>query len=199
MNGINLILFDLGGVVVRWVGIKALSDLTGLSVKEVTSRFKSSEIGNQFERGLCSNATFIQEFREVFNLNGSDTELSELWNSWVQEPYEGVIKAIRKLKETYRVACLSNTNDLHWQHLKSYMDLDGLFDPAYASHEIHEAKPDMSCFQYVIDDLNIAPEQILFLDDTQANIDAAIRAGIQAYQVDPKFGALPILKKLGLI
>ena len=199
MDDIKLILFDLGGVVVRWVGIQALSDLTGLSVQEVGEKFKNSDIGNQYERGLCSNEVFIKEFRTVFDFSESHTELSCLWNSWVKDPYEGVVEAILKLKETYGVACLSNTNDLHWEHLKSYLDLNGLFDPAYASHEIHEAKPDMSCFQYVINDLAIPPEHILFLDDTQANVDAAKRSGIQTHKVDPQFGALPVLEKLGLI
>jgi len=194
----KLILFDLGGVVVRWVGIQALSELTGLSTAQVGEIFKRSEIGNRFERGLCSNAEFVSEFREKFALEGSDDDLIRLWNSWVQEPYDGVLDAIKTLKKTHRVACLSNTNDPHWEHLKTYVDLDGLFEPAYASHNIHEAKPDRSCFEYVIGDLKIDPEQILFLDDTQANIDAAKRAGMQAHIVNPEFGALPVLQSLGL-
>ena len=199
MNEIKLILFDLGGVVVRWVGIQALSDLTGLSVQNVAEKFSSSDIANRFERGLCSHDDFIQEFRQLFQLTGSDTELIALWNSWVQSPYEGIEDAIYELKKFYRVACLSNTNELHWKHLSSYMDLDRLFDPGYASHHIHEAKPNMSCYQYVIENLKLEPEQILFLDDTQANVDAAKNAGIQAHKVDPQFGALPLLGKLGLI
>lgn len=195
----KVILFDLGGVVVRWVGIQALSDLTGLSTVQIIEIFKSSQIGNQFERGLCTNAEFIDEFRRIFALQGSDEELVRLWNSWVQDPYDGVIDAISTLKKTYQVACLSNTNDLHWQHLKSYLNLDDLFDPAYASHEIHDAKPDQSCFEFAIGDLGVRASEILFLDDTQANIDAARLTGIQARKVDPIFGALPVLQSLGLI
>jgi len=195
----KIILFDLGGVVVRWVGIQALSDLTGLSVAQVGEIFKKSEIGNQFERGLCSNQVFVTEFRNLFDLPGSDKELIMLWNSWVQDPYEGIIEAIETLKANYRVACLSNTNDLHWQHLRSYLDLDGLFSPAYASHEIYRAKPDLDCFEFVIKDLDIDPTNILFLDDTLANIEAAQNAGMQTEKVDPVYGALPALKSLKLI
>ncbi len=195
----KVILFDLGGVVVRWVGIQALSDLTGLSTQQISDKFKHSKIGNQFERGLCSNDDFIGEFRALFDLPGSDADLTELWNSWVQDPYDGIVETIETLKARFRVACLSNTNDLHWEHLKTYLDLDDLFDPAYASHEIHKAKPDIDCFEFVTRGLETNPEEIVFLDDSQENIEAALNVGIRAYKVDPVFGAIPTLKSLGLI
>ena len=166
---------------------------------KVKETFARSEIGNAFERGLCSNEAFIHEFRQAFCLNGSDAELTTLWNSWVQAPYPGMIEAITVLQENYQVACLSNTNDLHWQHLKTYVDLETLFSPAYASHENHLAKPDKDYFKYVSSDLGIAPEKILFFDDTQANVDAAKTCGWQALKIDPEDGAIPALKTLGLI
>ncbi len=189
----------MGGVVVRWVGIQALSDLTGLSLQSVKQKFAKSKTGHAFERGLCSNDEFISEFQQLFNLAGTHKELSELWNSWVQDPYEGIEKTISSLKSKYQIACLSNTNDLHWQHLKTYLNLDALFAPAYASHEIHLAKPDKACFEFVIANLNQSPKDILFLDDTGANVEAARSVGIQAHLVDPEFGAMPVLKSLGLI
>lgn len=167
-----------------------------MAVKET---FANSEIGNAFEKGLCSNEAFIHVFRQAFSLEGTDAELTALWNSWVQAPYPGIIEAITALQENYQVACLSNTNDLHWEHLKSYVDLKALFSPAYASHEIHLAKPDTDCFEFVSSDLGIAPEKILFFDDTQANIDTAKACGWQALKIDPEYGAMPALKTLGLI
>jgi len=173
--------------------------LTGLSVDEVGERFKASATGNAFEIGKCSNADFITEFRNLFDLTGSNTELADLWNSWVQAPYEGIEAVIHTLKSNYQVACLSNTNDLHWQHLKTYMDLDGLFSPAYASHEINLAKPDLNCFQFVAKDLAVPAKDILFFDDSAANVEAAKAAGMTAHQVDAAFGVMPNLKSLGLI
>ncbi len=195
----KVILFDLGGVIVHWVGIQALSEMTGLSTSEVGDKFKYSDTANAYERGLCSNQVFIRELRHLFALSGTDEELAQLWNSWVQEPYRGIEDAIVSLKQTYRVACLSNTNDLHWEHLKTYLDLNALFEPAYASHQIHMAKPDKDCFEFVIQDMNVEAGEILFLDDTQANIDAAINSGMQALKVDPTFGALPVLEALNLL
>ncbi len=199
LNRPDVILFDLGGVVVRWVGIEALSEMTGFSVAEVKEKFAASDIGNEFERGLTDNQSFIEEFKTLFSLEGSHQELTALWNSWVGAPYAGIVEAIMALRETYRIACLSNTNDLHWKHLNAYLKTEILFSPAYASHQINLAKPDRECFEFVIADLNVAPETILFLDDSQANIDAAEAADIQAHLVDPKHGALPTLNKLGLI
>lgn len=135
----------------------------------------------------------------MFNLNGSNNQLIALWNSWVQSPYEDIGAAILSLKQNYQVACLSNTNDLHWQHLRGYLDLDDLFSPAYASHEINKAKPDKDCFEFVVKDLGVLAGDILFLDDSDANVKAAGEIGMLAYKVDPKFGALPVLKSLGIL
>lgn len=135
----------------------------------------------------------------MFDLSGTDEELILLWNSWVQAPYPDIIPAIQTLKQSYRVACLSNTNDLHWRHLKTYLDLPVLFDPPLASHEINRAKPDPGCYAFVIETLNVPSSDILFLDDTAVNVAAAQQSGMQAHLVDPEFGAVPTLKALGLI
>lgn len=173
--------------------------MTGLSITDVKNTFAKSEIGNAFECGLCSNQEFIAEFRGLFDLEGSDTELETLWNSWVQTPYHGIVEAISELQQNYQVACLSNTNDLHWEHLQTYLDLNQLFTPTYASHEINLAKPNKDCFEYVIENLGVDANDIIFLDDTQANVEAANQSGMKSYRVDPNVGAIPILKQLGLI
>lgn len=194
----KLILFDLGGVVVRWTGIQALSDMTGLSVLEVGQAFGNSEICRDFEIGRCEASTFLDELAKLFDLNLSRSEIHDLWNAWVGAPYDGIAEAIRSLGKEHQIACLSNTNALHWAHLKTYLDPDELFHRAFASHIVHLAKPDAAIYSYVLSELNMAPENVIFLDDTQANIDAARMLGINSFKVDPKLGALPVLQRLDL-
>ena len=55
-----------------------------------------------------------------------------------------------------------------------------LFDRLYPSFELGVAKPDPTIFKLVLDDLDLAPEEVVFLDDHQINVDAAESVGITA-------------------
>jgi len=148
---------------------------------------------------LCDDDTFVQEFKKLFHIDLPDTDAANLWNSWVGAPYDNMVETIKNLKTRYKVACLSNTNNLHWQHLNKYLDCEALFSPAYASHHIHQAKPDKACFEFIVNDLKASPGNILFLDDSEVNVAAARNCGLIAYQIDPRLGALPKLKELGIL
>ena len=60
------------------------------------------------------------------------------------------------------------------------MNVGRLFSRHYISYEIGHLKPDAKAFQHAIDDLNCPPEQILFLDDREENIEAARNLGMGA-------------------
>ena len=195
----KLILFDLGGVIVRWTGIEALSDLTGLSAINVKTKLGHSKICSAHERGLCDDDVFLDELIGLFKFNYTRPEMQQLWNSWVGAIYDGTEQALSELKKQYSIACLSNTNALHWAHLNAYFNCEHNFHKAYASHLINLAKPDPSCFQFVLDDLNIDASDVLFLDDSAANIETAKDMGMTAIAIDPALGALPALKNLQII
>ncbi len=173
--------------------------MTGLSVVEVGAIFSNSVICTDFEIGRCEANLFLDEICELFALNKSRSEMRKLWNSWVGDPYDGIQEIIKKLSERFETACLSNTNELHWAHLKTYLDPDRIFQYAYASHLINLAKPNTEIYIYVLDELGHAPNEVVFLDDSQANIDAAMTLGIRSYKVDPRFGAIPVLESLKLL
>lgn len=193
------LLFDLGGVIVRWVGIDELSRITGLSRDDVGIRIAMSSVFQAYEIGKCDDDIFADTFIAEFNLNISRLEAKGLWNSWVQESYVGTKDMLTKLRDKYVIACLSNTNALHWEHLSNHIKIEDFFDYSYASHLIHAAKPNPESYQIPISDIGIAPSDIWFFDDTMINVQAAKSAGMKAYHVDRNVGVIPTLKGLGLL
>jgi len=137
----KVLLFDLGGVILRWTGLDALSEKTGMSREKVIETFASSDIFTAYEIGDCDDDTFIMEFISVFGLSESPSQAKRLWQIWVEETYAGTKEALKTLKETYTIACLSNTNALHWDWLSTHLVVDDYFDHSYASHLIGAAKP----------------------------------------------------------
>ena len=193
----KILLFDLGGVIVPWVGLEALADMNNITRDEVAVRFNESEVFSAFERGQASEAEFLTELQRVFTL--AETDIAALWNSWVLPPYSGTLEALADLKTRYTTACLSNTNSLHWTHLNTMFNIENTFDYAFASHIINEAKPDSLSYKKPIEIMGCKIEDVWFFDDTKANIDGARAVGLTAFHVDRTAGVLPLLRDLGLL
>jgi len=193
----KILLFDLGGVIVPSVNMEALAEYNNITRAEVSDRFDASEIYRAFERGLASEADFLEELPRMFDL--PDTDLVALWNSWVLDPYPGTLEVLAELKTRFTTACLSNTNSLHWAHLNTMFNTDETFHYAFASHQIAEAKPDAACYLKPIELMQCEIEDVWFFEDTIANIEGARAVGLTTFHVDRSVGVIPILKELGLL
>ena len=199
LERVEVLLFDLGGVIVPWVGIEALQELSGFTRNRVLELFSNNLILKQYEIGKCDDHTFAEELNSIFQL-GLDLEATKtLWNSWVKAPYSNTETVIQSLRATYKTACLSNTNSLHWDHLHTVMDMERYFDIKLASHILNLAKPGAAIYEAAINALGVAPEKVIFFDDTAINVEAASNAGLQALHVDRAIGVIPKLKEIGLI
>ena len=196
-NKPKLLLFDLGGVIVPWVGFEALSESTGLTREDIAAKFEQSDVFSAYECGRVEDDVFLKELKAVFDLENDD--LASLWNSWVHPPFPGVIDALRHLKSEFTIACLSNTNALHWAHLNKMFNTDAVFHHAFASHHIQSAKPDAQSYNIVLETIGVKPHDVWFFEDTSVNVNAARALGMTVHQIERKQGVLQTLKTLGLI
>lgn len=69
--------------------------------------------------------------------------------------------------------------------------------PDYHSCEIGLRKPGAACFRFILDDLGLPGEQVLFLDDSEPNVVAASQVGLQPVHHDPAAGAAELRAALG--
>ncbi len=193
----KILLFDLGGVIVPWVGTDFLANFNDISPDDVTAKLGQSKVFYDFERGLASEADFLAELPRLFKL--PEIDIKALWNSWVLPPYPGTLEVLAELKTQFTTACLSNTNALHWEHLGTLFDLNDTFHYTFASQILNEAKPDAMSYKKPIELLNCDIQDVWFFDDTHANLEGARAVGLTAFHVDRSVGVLPTLRKLGLI
>ena len=63
--------------------------------------------------------------------------------------------------------------------------LDKLFRKCFLSHEMKALKPSESFYKAVIEQIGLPSEQLLFIDDSQKNVDASIAAGMPAVYYEP--------------
>lgn len=71
-----------------------------------------------------------------------------------------------------------------------------LMDGGIMSYEVQLIKPDLIIYQTLMERYDLQPEECVFLDDTKANIDGALRAGMQGILVKTQEQAMQDLDEL---
>ena len=198
---IRVLLFDLGGVLVELNDISTLLHLNGdeMPMNKLLSDWLSSPAARAFEMGISTKEQFADKYIEETNL---PIKRNEFLNAFTQLPkglYPDAHRLIERCRDRYFIACLSNTNALHWQRLTYEMGIDGMFDQHFASHLTGKLKPDRESFEHVLQSLICDPSAILFLDDNKMNVKAARSVGIIAYRTEGAQEAEKILEKIGIL
>jgi len=198
---IRVLLFDLGGVLIELNELSTFLHLNGdeMSVNKLWSDWLSSPAARAFEMGISTKEQFADKYIEETNL---PIKRNEFLNAFTQLPkglYPDAHRLIERCRDRYFIACLSNTNTLHWQRLTHEMGIDGMFDQHFASHLTGKLKPDRESFEHVLQSLNCDPSAILFLDDNEMNVKAARSVGIIAYRTEGAQEAEKILEKIGIL
>ena len=180
-TGIELVLFDLGGVLIEVPGVEAMIELTGIdSAEEVWRRWLSCRWVRLFESGGCSETDFAAGLIEDWELPISEVDLLESFGAWATTPIAGAEDLVSETAGVVPVGCLSNTNALHWEHQLARWPMMELFGHTFLSFQTGFVKPDRQAFDHVVSTAGVEPDRILFLDDNLINVDAACQAGIRA-------------------
>ena len=178
------LVFDLGGVLMNFTGMDALSELTGRPVSDIHDLLLHSVAVKDFQTGRVEPDVFSVAMVAELELSLSPDELLHLWAEWEAGPMTGALDLLDRLGRENAIACLSNTNILHWQRLTSRYGLLERFERCFVSHEIGLSKPDPRIFEHVVADLRTPPHRITYFDDNAEIIEAAIAFGFDAHRVD---------------
>jgi putative hydrolase of the HAD superfamily len=197
---IDAILFDLGGVLIELAGVErmlAWSPSLG-TTEELWRRWLGSPAVRAYETGRSDRDAFARAIVGEFALPvGPDAFLAE-FEHWPRALHPGARDLLASLDGRYLTASLSNTNELHWSRFERDWNLPAMFHRNYPSYAVGKLKPDADYFEHVLDDLGIARERALFVDDNRINVEAARAVGLHA-RLAPSLRAMPaILDEFGI-
>jgi HAD superfamily hydrolase (TIGR01509 family) len=196
----DVVLFDLGGVLVRLGGVEAMQHLAGIeSEEELWHRWLTCRWVRRFERGLCSSGDFANGVVDDWGLTVTPEEFIEQFGAWPEGLFDGAEQLVQTTSARARVGCVSNTNALHWSEVASMGRLMDLFEVTFLSHELGLVKPDRELFDHVSEALGVPAHRIIFLDDNAVNVAQATSAGFTAVQVRGVDEAASALVTLGLL
>lgn len=194
-ENITTIIFDFGGVLINLDLDRCIKQFKALGVQnfeENLSNFGQKGFFLQFEKGEIGVPEFCENVRKLAALPLTDQQIIDAWCLFLVDIPDYKIELLLELKKKYRLLLLSNTNPLHIdisavnEFARFGLKLEDVFDKCYYSYEMKMAKPDAEIFEALLTDAGVKPEECLFLDDGQKNIDQATKLGIQSYLVDVK-------------
>ena len=185
---IKSIIFDLGGVILNidfQKAAKAFKEFGLTDFEGLYSKANQSKLFDRLEKGLIDAQTFRNELRDISEIDMSDSQIDQAWNSLILDFPPARLQLLKDLRANYKLYLLSNTNIIHAdfynQDLRDNHNIDGLeelFDKVYYSHDIALRKPDTAAFAYVLNKQEIKAEDSLFIDDALPNILAADQMGL---------------------
>ena len=92
------------------------------------------------------------------------------------------------------VWCLSNDVGRWSRKLRENLGIEQFLSGSVISGDVLTRKPDAKIYQILIDSCGFSAEDILFVDDREANVHAAQATGLEAVKFSPEFGFAEISK-----
>ncbi len=196
----EVVLFDLGGVLIELGSLPIRMEGTAEPTdQEDWRRWLTSLSVRRFETGRSTPQEFGSSMVEEFGMGVEPEAFLEAFRDWPKGFFPGAEELLRGLAGVVRVACLSNSNPLHWKRFHEELGMAELFDHRFASHQIGSLKPDREVFDHVVAELGCPPGEVLFFDDNQMCVDGALAAGLAARCVQGVQGARVALEELKLL
>ena len=190
---IEAVISDFGGVLTTPLlgSFAAFQDETGIPVETLGAALAriAGRDGEhplfELERGRITEERFLADLRDELAADlgrvPSLHRFSEIYFDAL-DPNEPMIELMRDLRARgYRMALLTN-NIREWEPLwRAMLPVDEIFEVVVDSAFVGVRKPEPEIYRLTLERLgDIAPEAALFVDDVEANCEAARRLGIRA-------------------
>lgn len=147
-------------------------------------------------RGECGFAEVVAAVAHRWGFAGREDELLVLWRQ--VEVSEDVLGLVRDLRAS-GLGChlVTNQNDVRASYLRHDLGYDDVFDRCFCSCEVGTTKDDPAFFEQVRDELGLAPDELLLVDDSPEHAESARLLGLRAVTWQLEDGLPALHERLG--
>ena len=183
MAKIKHLIFDMGNVLMRYDPEVPLREFV-----------KTEDGRNRIRKELFEGPEWIEADRGTISVNEMyesvaeripaqyHEELRKCVYGWdiCMKPLEGSVKLCGDARKWgYQTYILSNAAQSFYDYFPRFSPLDD-FDGVVVSSDVHLIKPDVRIYEYLLEKYHLNPQECLFLDDREDNVEGARKAGMQA-------------------
>lgn len=177
------VVFDIGGVLIEWNPrhlYRTLfhDDVVAMEyfLTQVCTPEWNAELdrGRSFQSAVTELAQQHPEYRELI------MAYHEQWPKMVPFAFEDTVEVLSEVKTAgYPLFALSNWSAETFPIMRQRYPFLDWFEDILLSGEVGIAKPDNQIYEVFLDRIKRTPDECLFIDDSERNIDAARSLGFQ--------------------
>lgn len=172
---IKAVIFDFAGV----IGTEAFYLWTAkVDPDRHNDKKYYSNLADQVDDGTLSADQFVDTLSERLHL-----PKESIWpgvrNELVINPQMVIL--IKNLKKTYKIGLISNYNHVFLEQIIKENNLVQYFDHIIISSKIRIKKPDPRIFKMALDEFKILPDEAVFIDDRDYQVEGAKAVGMNAF------------------
>lgn len=196
----NLV-FDLGGVVVRW-------DPDAI----IDSVFDDEKIKGKVRKGVFEDADWLELDRGTLGREDaitraakrtgiSEAEIKRLLHAVPPSlvVFPDTVELLRRLKKKgYPLYCLSNMHFASIEYLEQKHDFWDLFQGRVISCRLQLCKPEAGIYEHLLRSYGLEAKETIFIDDVQKNLDAAAKLGIKTLKFENAAQCERQLQRMGI-
>ncbi|HYH05889.1 MAG TPA: HAD family phosphatase [Thermoanaerobaculia bacterium] len=179
-------LFDLGNTLIKLAYERVLQAIcrdATVTRDELVEILEEPGGYRDMERGAVTFWEFYEHLADKSGYRGSIRDFHVVWSDFFDGPIPGIEDLLDRVRAKYRVAFLSNSNEVHAELIpKQFPTLFRKDDRFVFSHRFKVAKPDPEMFRRALEIIGALPQHVVFVDDLIENVVAARSIGIQAFQ-----------------
>lgn len=195
------VIFDFGNVVCSFDLNRFLRRIARHSRRSLTELQRLvpsfADVGREYESGLISSNQFFENICRHADLSIARDDFIRAYCD-IFTPIPATFDLVKKLKKSYKLGLMSNTNEWHYEYGIRLAEIFPLFDAVTLSFEVKALKPARPMYDDILAKLKVSPLECVFIDDIQENVDAAAEIGMHAFRYTAPGPLVKPLKSLGI-
>lgn len=186
----KLILFDWGNIVESHTTGYSCHDGWNDLIEECGYKYQDSNILKELSKYKICSIKSIDEFKDAYNKMKEEFHLTKSFHEFAKlhkkildkiDYYKEVAEYEKTLKDKCMIGIFSNLTILDKDRLDKEVGLSN-YDYVFLSFEYGYQKPEIELYKKVQEKLDFKPENILFIDDFDQNIETAKKMGWNTFQ-----------------
>jgi putative hydrolase of the HAD superfamily len=186
---IRAVVFDIGGVLERvddhsWptTWARDWAGRVGMTLDELDAALAARPPIGDLLTGGASEADFRELYAGALGLDDQQADLmmAQMWDAYCGQLDDELFAWFAAQRGDYLLGILSNSSDGARREESRRHGIPDAADVVVYSHEVGLAKPDPAVYALTARLLGVAPEEIVFLDDSAPAVAGARDAGWHA-------------------
>jgi putative hydrolase of the HAD superfamily len=186
-------MFDFGGVITdspfdAFEGYERAEGLPVGTIRVINSTNADTNAWARLERGDVDLSEFCELFEAEAQAAGHRLDARAVMARLVGEVRPAMVEALRRCSERFKTACLTNNFVLDDRADQMTVRPDiaeayALFDVVLESSKLGVRKPDPRFYEMACEIVDVAPTEVVYLDDLGINLKPARAMGMRTIKV----------------